>query len=1013
MPDDAQDMDWLFTAGFAAALADPALAQAAGQHGPQLLGLLGDRWLGLPGEGLALELAEHAAVLPAPGVLGDALHRLAPAGTDPRPFVAAELTRLRSRLAEFSDPAARQAAQERLQADRMQAAGSADAAAWARQGAEGCEGLLRELAAALCVDDAALLRWETDSGRLYRVSAFSRSRGVAMPLGAVVVPLAREAVLQRRAMVSLAEGAANAGRGGPSAAQGFSACIPVAGPEGAQYALELACPRFRSHRLWSGHWFAALATVCGRAVQVYLCGAAEQRLSALLCGADTIESILATSDSAAAAGIALVRQIQRRARLPWAAFAAVSPCGERLLLHGCGPQGESAPARQPELPLRGAGMLSLVLSSRRPSLWSDTQRDAGGPGLGPIPARSQLALPLVVGPETAGVIVLQSHLPCAFSTADLEAAHTAVSALGLALQQRRLDERDQRRAAQIRVIGETAALLRFDADEQQIGELGAQMLARKFGYPEVSYHTVDWERGESVESFVPASGALRRRAWKLAELGVIALVAAGNRPYRSGQANQDPRFVPGERSDTLSEIAAPVAVDGRVLGVLNVESNLANAFDATDEEALVAMAGALGHAMKSARLVREAGREAEAQGVLGAIMRAGLEESGATRATGEALRQLLAAAGCTCGMLVIQEGRGTTPRVAALQPAERMAEAQEALAGLRLAAESPSVVQVTPQVTGDALVECARAFGQTSMLELPVRLDADRKGWFVIGSTAAGAFSAPVIGRLANLVARMAPALNNTLLVSRLVETQGELDRKAAELDRLAYTLSHDMRAPVISVQGYTELLRDLTSNAGEQAHYYLDRIDANARRMVGLINGLIELARVNQGDWEPARTNMHAALEEALEDVAGALAAREGDVRVEGALPPAMAHPLLARQVWQNLVGNALRYARKEVKPEIVIRGELCAGRACYSVQDNGQGIAAEELEHIFELFHRAGRVDGGGSGLGLAIVRRIIDRLNGTISVTSRANAGTTFTFSFPAVPTRESARLEPPGK
>ncbi|MEZ5220524.1 MAG: PAS domain S-box protein [Ilumatobacteraceae bacterium] len=225
-----------------------------------------------------------------------------------------------------------------------------------------------------------------------------------------------------------------------------------------------------------------------------------------------------------------------------------------------------------------------------------------------------------------------------------------------------------------------------------------------------------------------------------------------------------------------------------------------------------------------------------------------------------------------------------------------------------------------------------------------------------------------------------------------------DLARSNAALERFAWAASHDLQEPLRMVTSFTQMLaRRYAGALDDDGRRMVEFTVSGAARMQSLINDLLTYARANRGDKETEPTDAAAELEVATELLRAELDASGGRVIVDTALPSVLAAPAELRQVWQNLLGNALKY-RSEDPPEIhVTATEDSAGFARFHVRDNGIGIEPRHHHLVFEPFQRAAGTREG-SGLGLALVRAVIESAGGSIGVHSRPGAGSDFWFTLP---------------
>jgi signal transduction histidine kinase len=228
---------------------------------------------------------------------------------------------------------------------------------------------------------------------------------------------------------------------------------------------------------------------------------------------------------------------------------------------------------------------------------------------------------------------------------------------------------------------------------------------------------------------------------------------------------------------------------------------------------------------------------------------------------------------------------------------------------------------------------------------------------------------------------------------------EDEIKSKNAELERFTYTVSHDLRSPLITIKGFAgALLTDAAAGRTNRLKEDLNRIVQAADKMADLLNGLLQLSRVGRIVNPPIEVAMNKLVEDALALLAGSIAQRQARVTVQPGLPPAFGDPQRLQEVVQNLVENALKFAAPGRSPEIEI-GCLPAGdQATYYVRDHGRGIEPRFHETIFGLFNKLDpRSDG--TGIGLALVRRILEFQGGSIWVESDGpGQGATFYFTLP---------------
>lgn len=245
-----------------------------------------------------------------------------------------------------------------------------------------------------------------------------------------------------------------------------------------------------------------------------------------------------------------------------------------------------------------------------------------------------------------------------------------------------------------------------------------------------------------------------------------------------------------------------------------------------------------------------------------------------------------------------------------------------------------------------------------------------------------------------------------------------ELSRAIKELEQIIYVTSHDLRSPLVNVQGFTnemnysvgdlkELMKDerIPGDIRKKACDIIvgDILDsqkyihASIDKMDRLLKGLLIISRLGRSVMKTEDIKMNNLVQDALASHEFELKQNKIDVEI-GELPDCSADPDQINQVFSNLIGNAVKYSDPEKKGKITISGEEIENKVQYSVEDNGYGIEEDHQEKIFELFHRLRPQDTEGEGLGLSIVARIIEKHGGKIWVESKPGVGSKFYITLP---------------
>jgi signal transduction histidine kinase len=272
-------------------------------------------------------------------------------------------------------------------------------------------------------------------------------------------------------------------------------------------------------------------------------------------------------------------------------------------------------------------------------------------------------------------------------------------------------------------------------------------------------------------------------------------------------------------------------------------------------------------------------------------------------------------------------------------------------------------------------------------------------------------------GRL--LAAQKALRETNESLEETVARRTAELRQANEEIQNFAYVVSHDLRAPLVNIMGFTgelevirkELLKrqpapagadDAPSDADDQLGRDFDEalhfIKSSIARMDRLIKSILKLTREGRRELRLDRIDM-TELVRSIADGLGYQAHATGTSITIDDLPPVVGDRLALEQIFGNLLDNALKYLREDVPGEVRISGRATAAELVYEVHDNGRGIEAKDLGRIFEIFRRSGPQDRSGEGIGLTHVRTLVGRLGGTITVQSAPGQGSTFRVNLPA--------------
>ncbi|MEW6534574.1 MAG: ATP-binding protein [Candidatus Auribacterota bacterium] len=226
-----------------------------------------------------------------------------------------------------------------------------------------------------------------------------------------------------------------------------------------------------------------------------------------------------------------------------------------------------------------------------------------------------------------------------------------------------------------------------------------------------------------------------------------------------------------------------------------------------------------------------------------------------------------------------------------------------------------------------------------------------------------------------------------------------ELERSNKELQMFASTVSHDLKQPLTSVAGYLELIEsEMNRTRGENLQVFMKNAQAVTRRMCGLIDDLLEYSKIRKESIPMESVDSNEIVKNAIANLHSVIKSQKARVKC-GELPVVWGNAMLLERLFQNLIGNAIKFQAQGTVPHIKITAETNANSWVFSVSDNGIGIEKEYLTQIFDVFKRLhSNVHYSGHGIGLAACKRIVECHDGSIWVESEQGKGSTFFFTIP---------------
>jgi len=306
----------------------------------------------------------------------------------------------------------------------------------------------------------------------------------------------------------------------------------------------------------------------------------------------------------------------------------------------------------------------------------------------------------------------------------------------------------------------------------------------------------------------------------------------------------------------------------------------------------------------------------------------------------------------------------------------------------------------------------ARA-GYRALLVAPLLRSNEVVGMLVVRRKEPGLFGRTTVDLLTNFAAQSVLAIQNARLFSEIGEKSRQIEIASRHKSQFLANMSHELRTPLNAILGYSELMLDnIYGPVPEKMHRVLERVQINGQHLLGLINEVLDLTKIEAGQFSLSISDysMGAVIDSVFRAVESLAAEKHLQLRadVPSTLPSGRADERRLTQVLLNLVGNAIKFTDSG---EVVIQAGATEDSLVVSVKDTGPGISLEDQKKIFDEFQQASTSAPqlkGGTGLGLASAKRIIEIHGGRLWVDSKQGEGATFTFTIPIIVERRTQQL-----
>lgn len=637
-------------------------------------------------------------------------------------------------------------------------------------------------------------------------------------------------------------------------------------------------------------------------------------------------------------------------------------------------------------------------------------------------AQSLWALPVAVdGQELVAVLVVATSRHSMFVEDDRDLLSVMARQTATAIANARLLAETRRQAEQLTALADVASAALRPIEDQEVLSAVLDVVIRVSGASAGEIWVVDEDQ---MVRIVERPVAVSRLRWPIGE-GLVGEVLRTNQPAFSADVTSDPRFL-RPKEEALAQgyrciLAVPLVVLDRPVGVLAVMYPTDPSLAADDIGRFEAIAQHVALTLRNLELYRAATRRSEQ---LAALHASALALS-AEQPLADLLQQI-AEASCKllnaryAALWLFDDGGHPVQFVTAGVMDETSALIGSPPKGQGLL--SPAATSSGP-VLIDNIGNDPRSVGfpphhpvMTTFLGVPIRHESRRFGTLYLTDRQDGLpFDSQDEHFAEALASQAALAIRNAELLAQATEAAAELRRVNADLVQaneaksiFLASMSHELRTPLNAVLGFTEIMLDDPDLAAETRQHYLDTVHQSGTHLLGLINDILDLSKVEAGRMELQLETFQIGevIRDALATVAPLAARNEVTLSLEADDPPPLEGDRgKVKQILYNLLSNAIKFTPPG--GQIALSCTVSPGEVLLAVRDDGVGIAAEDQERIFEEFQQVkGTANRGGTGLGLSLARRFAELHGGRLWVSSELGAGSTFWLSLPTERSKPSA-------
>jgi len=673
------------------------------------------------------------------------------------------------------------------------------------------------------------------------------------------------------------------------------------------------------------------------------------------------------------------------------------------------------------------GRSRWILENRQPLLVPDIIKQtgfSGGETIRKAGIRGYVGVPLFSrGGEVMGILRVLSYEPREFSESEVDLLQQLANGAAIAFTNARLYDETERRRREAEELGRVIRSLTATLDMGAVGERIVTSVRELFGVKASTLRLL--QPDGSLRALASAGEAFSIRSGEdvlVTGTGLASVAVAEGRPIWSADVLNEPRICLTDqmrdfqlRSGDRSMMAVPLRAHETIIGSLGLADGTGRIYSESEVALAQTFADQAALALENARLFEETAQRAQDQEALSAIATAVNQSLQLDEILKTTLDKVLEVTGRKRVSIRLKN-----PVTGEITLSAHRGFSREEIEDLRHRLPHKASEQVF--ASGEALIIDASAVGaelgsllpqSRSVAWIPIEARVNVVGVMGISASTPIPFSPREVGFLEAIGNVIGVAVVNARLFEEVTVSKREmekannalalqaidLERSNAELEQFAYVASHDLQEPLRMITGYTQLLAKRYGDKLDQdANEYIDYAVDGAKRMQRLIHDLLGYSRVGTRGKGFVPTDCQAIVAETLRTLQPAIQESAATIAYDS-LPTVMGDADQLPQLFQNLIGNAIKY-RDSKSPSVQVSCKHEGEHWLFSVRDNGIGIDPQYANRIFVIFQRLhGRDKYAGTGIGLAVCKKIVERHGGKIWVESELGKGATFYFTIAA--------------